>query len=267
MSGLQFHVQALNVSIDASAALLSPADDVSFNAHVTANFDVPASVVQSLFRFQTDAIDITDASATDIKYAMSYETTLDVVDGAPVPLSVDWINNTLCTAGDSTFVAGTSGAIETAVPFEYMRYLAQRLFNTHLGVDLFNNEEDVRSNLNLASRTALDAKLLELTALNYVDIDNIDLSGNNHPSYIMLSKIIQSAPTRLVDLSANIIPANSAENAESFDVFKMPLLAGDSIIFKLTVNADSQQAAVVDPTGSEGVTVPERTYKIVMTVV
>lgn len=274
MSGIDFRVQALNVSVDATEALMAFEDDADITADVTASFDLDVSVAQNLFRFQSDAIDVDNIVDTDLKYKVEYTTTQDA-NGHPVPLSADWLVNTQCSAGDAIYTAGTSAAANKMVPHEYVRYLATKLFNTHLGVDLFSNETEVREALDLDARTALDAKLGELAALesgSYVDASNVELtSGFKHPSYVILSKIIQNAPERLTDLSGNYLISGSADGSELTDaseypIFKMPILVGDTIQFKMTINAHADQGKLVDPNGA-GVSIPARTYKIVMNVV
>jgi hypothetical protein len=271
-TGLTFSLQALNVDVTAAKALMTSEISEDFSGNVTAGFNVELSVVQNLFRFQSDAIDVNDLTAADIKYKVEYTPTFDA-DNVPTPLSQDWLQNTICSAGDEIFEAGTSGASFKAVTYEYVRFLAKKLFNTHLGVDLFSNEEEVRVELDKSAREALNTKLVDLAGLNsggYVDASSVDLpSGFKHPSYVLLSQIIASAPERLQDLSANFITGGDTTGLlepESYPVFKMPLLEGDQLQFLLTVDHADEQGKIVDPNGT-GPTIGERTYKIIMTVV
>jgi hypothetical protein len=266
-TGLTFSLQALNVEVDAIKAVMEFEVETDFSGNVTADFDIELTTVKNLFRFQSDAVDITDASAADIKYKVQYTETLDA-DNVPTPLSVDWLGNTLCIAGDSIYDEGTSGATFKAVTYEYVRYLAKKLFNTHLGVDLFSNELSVRTELDKSAREALNTKLLELAGLDYVDITGVTFqSGFKHPSYVILSKIIANAPERLQDLSSNFID-NGADTTgvNETPIFQMPLLVGDKLQFLLTVNADADQGKIVDLVNN-GPTIDPRTYKIIMNVV
>lgn len=270
---ITFSVQALNVTVDAAKALLAGVTDQSFDCDVVADLDLPIAAAQDLFRFQSDAIDITNAEEADIKYKVNY-TSSNTLDASGVPtevVSADWLANTLCSGtdnADQVYIDGTSGAAYKGVAFEYARYLAHNLFNTHLGVDLFSNEEELRTELDRSARAALDTKMTELAGLNsgaYCLASEM-INGFNHPSYVILSKIILDAPDRLATLADYAIAGgdeSGADPASTEPTFKMPLAVGDKIQFKLTVQAESTQSDIVDSSAA----IANRTYRIVMNVV
>jgi hypothetical protein len=270
---ITFSVQALNVSVDAAKALLAGVTDTSFECDVVADLDLPLADAQDLFRFQSDAIDITDAEADDIKYKVNY-TSSNTLDASGIPtevVSADWLANTLCSGTDNSdpiYEAGTSGAAFKGVAFEYVRYLAHNLFNTHLGVDLFSNEEEVRAALDRSARSALDTKMTDLAGLEGgAYITPSQMTGDfSHPSHVILSKIILDAPERLATLADYAIAGgdeSGADPASTEPTFKMPLAVGDKIQFKLTVQAESTQSDIVDSSAA----IANRTYRIVMNVV
>jgi hypothetical protein len=270
---ITFSVQALNVSVDAAKALLSGVTDTSFECDVVADLNLPLADAQDLFRFQSDAIDITNAEDADIKYKVNYASS-NTLDASGIPTEVvaaDWLSNTICSGtdrDDQVYIDGTAGAAYKGVAFEYVRYLAHNLFNTHLGVDLFSNEEEVRVALDRSAREMLDAKMTELAGLEgglYCPAST--MAGDfNHPSFVILQKIILDAPSRLATLAEYAISGGDGSGAEDSDpmpTFKMPLAVGDKIQFKLTVKAESTQSNIVD--SSEAIL--DRTYRIVMNVV
>ncbi len=270
---ITFSVQALNVSVEAAKALLSGVTDQSFECDVVADLNLPLADAQDLFRFQSDAIDVTNAAEDDIKYKVNY-TSSNTLDASGIPtevVSADWLANTLCSGTDNAdqiYTDGTSGAAFKGVAFEYSRYLAHNLFNTHLGVDLFSNEEEVRTAMDRSARAALDTKMTELAALNSGEycLPSEVINGFNHPSYVILSKIILDAPDRLATLADYAVAGGDGTGADPADpapVFKMPLAVGDKIQFKLTVTAESTQSDIVDSSAS----IANRTYRIVMNVV
>ena len=236
-----FYLSDLEISTTATLATLSGAASSSFSGDAIAELDVSASVLQSLFQFHSDAIDVTDAVATDLTYKVVYTS-------SSYPLSADFLVNTVVSDGD---IIDTNAATNT-VPYDYVRYLAKKLFNTYLGVDLFANEEELRTDLDSTARVALDAKLASFCALG-----TIDASASINPSKVILDQIIQNQATRLSTLHVASGDANTDDGAAVFNY--MPILEGDSLFFKLIVSADADQPSVVD---SSTVSCPDRTYLI-----
>jgi hypothetical protein len=270
---ITFSVQALNVSVDAAKALLAGVTDTSFDCDVVADLNLPLADAQDLFRFQSDAIDVTNVEADDIKYKVNY-TSSNTLDASGIPtevVSADWLANTLCSGtdfADQVYIDGTAGAAFKGVAFEYTRYLAHNLFNTHLGVDLFSNEEEVRAALDRSARAALDTKMTDLAGLEGgAYITPSQMTGDfSHPSHVILSKIILDAPDRLATLADYAIAGGDESGADPSDpmpTFKMPLAVGDKIQFKLTIQAESTQSDIVDSNAA----ISNRTYRIVMNVV
>ena len=269
---LEFYVESLNVAVDATKALLSGALDASFSADVVAELDFPLADALAMFHFQSDAIDVNNIVAEDLKYKLNYTADTNVTDGVPDSVMASgWLSNTICIGtdtNDSTYTAGTSAATHKAVPYEYVRYLAQNLFNTHLGVDLFSNETEVREDLDKAARAALDTTLAALRDLSGGDFVEAGTQYNtfDHPSYSILNKIISLDASRLTDLNNYLVAGGDATGADPADpvpVFKIPFIVGDSIQFKLTVSADATQTDVVEGVNS----IADRTYRIIMNIV
>jgi hypothetical protein len=170
-----------------------------------------------------------------LKYKVVYDT-------SSTPLSADFLVNTEVITGSIDGNAATN-----TVPYDYVRYLAQCLFNTYLGVDLFDNETELRDDLNTSARTALNTKLLSFVALG-----ELDASASINPSKVILDQIIVNQPSRLATLEA-------ASGSGDSTWYYMPILAGDSLYFKLVVSAASGQAAIVD---SATVSTEDREYLI-----
>ena len=235
-----FYLSDLEISTTATLATLSGAATTDFSGNATAELDVSASVLQNLFQFHSDAIDITNTVADDLTYKVVYTS-------SSYPLSTDFLVNTEVSTGMVDANAATN-----TVPYDYVRYLAQRLFNTYLGVDLFANEEELRTDLDSTARAALNTKLL-----SFVSAGTIDASASINPSKVILDQIIQNQPTRLSTLHVASGDANTNDGAAVFNY--IPILEGDSLYFKLIVSAATNQAAVVD---SSTVSTPDRTYLI-----
>ena len=270
MSGLTFSVQALNVAIDASLATLSGIADVPFTCDVVADVSMNVADAKALFRFQSDAVDINDVTSADLRYKLNYTSDTNVdADGIPTTvMAANYLTNTLCVDTDNSdhvYSVGTANATNHAVGDDFLRFLAYKLFNTHLGVDLFDNEAEVKANLDKSGRIALDAKLVEIAALtqsgdSWLDASNCTLGdGHLHPTYAIVQAMIATQPSRFNDMSNNYIQGDQS-GVNSTSEFSAPFIAGDIIQFQLSISADSQQTGVIDNAGS--VSFSPRTYRI-----
>lgn len=234
---LNFYLSDLDTSGSASSAQISGADTSSFTGDVTATVDVSASVLQSLFNYYSDNVDVTDVSADDIKYRVVYT-------GLNTALDIDINANTTVEAGNYYTSSGSM-----YVAHDYVRYLADKLFNTSFGVDLFSNESDLRTDLQSTFQTNLDTVL---TALESAGVRAVTDSDSN-PSKKLLDQIINSASDRLSDISGNHLGSNW---------YKMPILAGDNVYSVFTVSAASNQEDLTSTSA-----IPDRTYLIRMAAV
>ena len=230
MSGQDFYLSQLNVDIDASSAAFDDAVTVAFDASASAQVDVSFSVLRNLFQFSTDASDIDDVVATDILYKVSYTTQTD-------PLGIDIDTNTELYASPIQ-----SNATDNNLTFDYVRYLALKLFNTYLGVDLIRNEVELRTNLNSTFKTEFDTVLVGLDASG-----NLDASSNS-PSEAILRQIMSNEPSRL-----NTLTDLSVGNLW----YQTPINAGDKLYFILTVSPATGQESSTDVS-----VIPDRTYLI-----
>lgn len=209
-----FYLSQLDVDIDASSATFDSAVTVSFDASASAQVDVSYNVLRNLFQFSTDASDIDNVVATDILYKVDYTTQAE-------PLGIDLNTNT--ELYDSPI---QSGATDNHVTYDFVRYLALKLFNTYLGVDLIQNETELRTNLNSTFKTEFNAVLVGLAGNGNVDADS------NSPSESILRQIMSSSPSRL-----NTLTDLSVGNLW----YQTPINAGDMLYFKLTVTPATGQ--------------------------
>jgi hypothetical protein len=235
---MDFYLAQLDFGMTASSATLSGAAPVSFSGNATADVNVSLSSIRNLFNFQSDSTDLSSAVNTDIKYRVSYSSSGDF------PLGIHPANNTLVTVNAIDPAANIYG-----VTHDYVRYLALRLFNTHLGVDLFANEGDLVGDLNTAFQVGFDTVLANLATSGVADSDG------NSPAETILNNIIHSQQTRLSDLTQYAIDGEPGW-------YKMPVQVGDKLYFVVTISAAANQHTLtgVSP-------IPDRTYLMRLTVV
>lgn len=237
---------------------VTPVLDVS----ATAEYYVSVADMKKTFYFQTDSRDINDLSGEDVKYYVNW----------PAHVVLNPCHAFVST--DSVAVTNANGVIDDnrqLVKHDFIRHVAKDLFNTHLGVDLFSNEQALKDDL--ASKGHAEAWQSILTDISAVNVLNNtllgpDVSGEYYTSDALdtsanlcrelLGQLLNTAPSRVYDLSAIAVDANIA-----LEKFFIPFEDGDSISFKLTLSAAPNQHELV----SKATPVPDRTYKIRLNVV
>jgi len=232
---MPFYLSQLDVSVNSlSASLLTQSSSV-FSGDATVAVEILLENAMNIFQFQSDSTDIDNVTANDIKYRVVYtgDSSYNMV------FNIDTSSNVIV---NSIY----SGAANNNATYDYVRYLAQQLFNTHLGVDLFSNESDLRQDLMDAFSTSFTSNMTRLHAVE------TDASGNS-PSKTILNEIINNHPERLNDISSLAVGNNW---------FKCPLVVGDILYFCLTVKAAANQNTITNV-----VAIPDRVYLIKVTLI
>lgn len=225
-----------------------PTLDVS----AAAVFMVDVANMQSVFQFQTDSTDLLDASASDIKYYVNSASFPTVIAG----------NAMMDHAGATGAIASGFAANKSLLCHDFVRYLASKLFGTHHGVELFNNEPALLANLRTitgsgagnAMKTVTDAlELVNLTGTHAdmaTDGDGNKYMTNSTTTNANLGKI-------LFEQLTSTVPARFASLSDSNAKQAMPLQADDVLSFKITINPATNQENLTSVS-----TIPARTYKI-----
>ena len=262
-----FSCNATNVTAAYFDAEATP--DVSGNFPNKAEILVSKTVVQELFQYWTDSIDMTDVSANDILYRVYY----NAADSSNAPLSSLFVSGAIVTATAPN--TNPYNLNRRYLPQDYLRFLALRLFNTTKGVDLFANETQVLMSVDERCKVALNARLSALTGETpgaiardrsdfkvTMDVTSPDgpstiitgtLDTTANPSKKILRQIMQNDAQRL-DLTGAAFGADASGNW-----YKMPFVAGDKLYFPITITSPVNQDDLVGP---RSVTIEDRTYLI-----
>ena len=245
----------LNESLFASAlTIATSAPTVTFDATVSCTGPT-ASALSETFYFKTDS-DIATASTDDVLYYV------DTTKWATIIADLNATTNGTISLADGAFVDNEN------ISESFLRHLSNILFGTHLGVDLFNNETDVRNDLdsqcltvatNISTTissvglTGSDGDLLGSSGSYYFD-DNV--TGTKNVTREILQQLMNVANPRFEGSNlANY--AIDAVNQPGF--FKMPFIAGDTLSYVVTMNPNGNQDTLV-PLG----TTTPRKFKVKM---
>jgi len=246
-----FYLAPLNVDASSLMATLAGSVSVDFSGNATADVDITLDTFRTLFQYQTDSVDINDVVANDVKFRVIYTD----ASSAPLGMDIDLESEVVENAIDGT--AGNKN-----ITYDYTRYLALKLFNTHLGVDLFNNEADLRSGLNTSFKTKFNELLLALAARGSTDQSDNSAGGTHYditsPSRIIFNQLIANKPARFQDISSN-----ESEVVDGQHWYYMPGEVGDKFFFLINVAAAENQHNLT----GVSTPIPIRSYLINATIV
>lgn len=173
---LHFVLEAFesNVTIDLCGNLYSEAP-LALDTSAVAVIYVPTQAMKDTFKFMTDATDVINLAESDIRYYVDSAAwpSIDVIQPANGMLdkTEDGAARPIASAdGTSAYAAD-----KMMVCHDFTRYLAKELFNTHLGVDLFNNEKELLDSI----RRACDDSAAGHTYYDVLEVlKNVDLTGS-----------------------------------------------------------------------------------------
>ena len=245
-----------------TAATILQTELATLDVSAVAVFEVSVDDMKACFKYQTDSNDLVNAEDSDIKYYVHPDSWPDLNPA-----------NAMMDATDS------SGAIATAngtgdlepnkmlVAHDFVRYLALKLFNTHFGVDLFNNELELLQNLRLiCSDTAEGNTLFDIKAsIEKVGVsgDHSDIKGADGEKYMDNSNSSSENLCRILfEQMTKMAITRFAEIADSDEKQSLPFLADDTISFKVVIAAAEGQEELtgVNP-------IDPRSYEILLKLV
>lgn len=202
--------------------------DVSFAGDVILNGDISLSVVNELFKFQTDYQSVDDISNTDLKYKHVINETNRNEFVTSVIESTKPIFNIQRNAGE-----------------EYIGYIALNVFGTRHGVDIIDNEEEVTNAVITDMSNAFHTYLVDISSVTY---DEDDISNNvvTEPIARNLLKTIMRLDGRRLDSSGNTYDAVNYPNEPRVRMTDIsgfqgvPIAVGDVLVVRYEIH-DSQE--------------------------
>lgn len=249
MSGIDFVLEGLNHSLvmtDIGTLESISGELVDIEADVVATIDIKKTDIKKVFRFVTDASDIDDMDMYDIKYYVKMN---------------NWPTNLIINPAHAILEPSSNDYDDhpddrNMVKHDFVRYLADKLFGTHKGLDLMTNVSYLTYDIAKKSHNSgwLHIKETLENAFNSAEqayYTNADSDASNNYTKQFLGQLINYYPERLSNLDS--IMGNT--------YYSIPFEEGDSISFKTTIYPNPLQHNLtgVDPIGP-------RTYKIKMQV-
>lgn len=247
-------------TMNTSGTVDDPIDGV-LDASATAVFYMSQSDIQSVFQVQTDSNDMTDVSSSDLRFYV-------FMNRWPVTTVLNPANGMLDQPLSWSPIMNVGIPNKMLVKHDFLRYLAQKLFNTPQAVDLFNNESALIGSLNTlgsyayqhdisgalwkyatTASTAVPTNVNEGFVVDYVTglkCTTADLATDANLCYILTNKLLQDHPERFKTLTV-----------DAQGLFPVPILAGDTINFLTQINPVAGQNNLTGVSAFGG-----RTYQI-----
>ena len=255
---VNFTLSALNqtFTIGVSGELAGEAPAAWTDISAVAIYNVKLSDMLAVFKFQSDSFDVSNADATDIQYYV-YK------NAWPNTLKINPVHAAMTSGGTPGVILATSGSIvanKNFVKHDFLRYLAQQLFNTPYGVDLFSNEDELL--LDLVSKGVTARESIE-AALAAVDQANAAAGTGPHKYSTNALTTPANICRELMRQVANAAPARFYGIQNVTTVQSVPIAAGDTINFRLSVSPAAGQEDLTDRPAA----FDTRVYKIQLVVV
>jgi surface protein len=257
-NAVNFVVAAFDSQVQLTSSLQLPTasiNELNVDAHILLDATVLATDLQNTFFFQTD-LPITGSDSFLYHY-------VDTTKWQNISTVVNPQNGKVLDGFVSLDPIGK----------DFLRYLAQKLFGTYLGADLFINEDAVIAEI----KTKCDEVAAHIVSLlNGVDLNqgvnvgllrdsyqklymNDDQSSSENICRELFNQISTQFPARFADIK--LYKYNETEDG----FYKLPILAGDTISFKVTISPSVNQLTAVQTTSLTSI--PDRIYEVKLRIV
>ena len=255
---VNFTLSALNqtFTVGISGELAGEAPAAWTDISAVAVYNVKLSDMLAVFKFQSDSFDVNDIAAGDLQYYV-YK------NSWPTELKINPVHAAMTSGGTPGVILATGGSIVASKNFvkhDFLRYLAEQLFNTPHGVDLFSNEEALLSDLVSKGVTARESIEDALAA-----VDQSTAAAGTAPNKYSTNALTtpDNICRELMRQVANAAPARFYGTQNVTTVQSVPIAAGDTINFRLSISpAAGQEDLTERPAAFD-----TRVYKIQLVVV
>jgi len=305
-SAIAFNLSALDNDVVVEKALIS-ADDTSAdnnnNPKGIANLYVSRDQLRNVFRYGTNAADLTDVSDEDLRFYVDATGFADLSVNTQLCVNTESDAGTLInTDSGSTLVnqitrAWISGTENVANDYDsdaklamytvdnkslikdLFRDLANQMFGTQYGVDIFQNESDICDN------TASNTAVLFQSGGNIWNVLDVANEKTGEPAdasnigQLIFRNIMANDADRFADVVPNFLydisvndhndnqapggianDSGSGQNNTEMSVYQMPFENGDTLFFHLNYKYDADQSDVLNLSK----TYDDRLYKIIL---
>jgi len=235
-----------------------------------AQCDVSLETIRSMFVFQIYHED-------DIRF---YIDSFNIPNAAAIGLPTAVVGNGKVS---SVNAAGTAlSNSDLVIGKDYIRHLANRLFNTPFGVDLFINEEDLVTSVNNALNKVWTSCAQDLQDISNTG-QNENLQGVENYKYLsatdccctcnfgseLFDMLVSRDPSRFTDLTSLVVDSVQATRLDpaARNLYKLPLKVGDQILIRVGLKPHPTQDSFQGSTKDDEIRDNLRVYIILLNLV
>jgi hypothetical protein len=230
-----FYLNDFTFVIEASKATIrNIADTEPFTADAYAEINVPVSVASNTFQYWSDAINVDDVRTEDLKFRTQPNLFWNTF----------YLTRANVYENHIAFYRNQTDVMRYQIKYDFVRYLALKIFKTAQGADIFNNNDAVTNNLDTISNAMFNSKLN--AAIAEGEFYDQDISGNIPRS--IFYQMLNNTPERISPNAGEWTP--------------MPFYSGENLFVKLIINPNSEQRYIIN--GRDVGLIPERSYSIKM---
>lgn len=201
-------------------------DESTFSADAQAIIDVSTSIMKQIFQFKTTSKNINDLLEDDIQYKHNEEYWDDLC-----------LNITNSELQRSKYPVYTNSS---QVKHDFMRHIANELFNTHYAVDLFANEKEMLTDICNNISHSLNTEIKTLLAYNGSSYDSVDTSYNFSKKLLFQMVRSQVGTQRI----SNLLDDTSAFQS-------IPFKSGDEVQIRVVLKSVETQSLLVSNTTTQ----------------
>jgi hypothetical protein len=238
---------AIHLSSDGSLPQLSASTPMG---EYTLERDISLSTIKSVFYFQTDDPITYDASYTKYYVDISgWQKSTMAQDLNPMYYQV-------VSTSNGAFGPNTSDNLGK----HFLRYIAQNIFGTYLGVDLFENEDEVYADISTNVLNYIQIPIInklkrvdtfygQTSTLSdiYIDVSGGYYLRDSEGSYNICRNLVKQMSSN--NISCSRFQSLEVRNGQT-GVYNVPFVSGDSIYYSCIVSPGPDQHAVTGKTST-----------------
>jgi hypothetical protein len=259
MAPLNFVIDNFETSITLDVCGIMVGQSYLIDASAHALLNVMTSKLKQSFAIQSDSSDVLNAADSDLKFYLGVDSFWDAGFGIN-PADAD----VAASGGSLGPIASGFTSDKNMVCHDFVRFIADKLFNTHHGVDLLDNERELLDDIRKQARDVWTTMASEVNKYGdgtsvgsgtHLDMKT-DASGLKYSQNDLSESIVRKVYVQMI---------NSASGRERFKTgvvsgskFSLPFEDNDTIEIKITINPESNQHTLTN--------VPSlgaRSYKII----
>ena len=232
-----FYAAALNIDATQKEIEFSQVGQSPIDSSANATFNIDPAIVSDMFRFDTTDTSADVADSSGAKFLVSYtKAAFNASDSNTFPYATNYPAGTKVDVGQ--MIPSNSN---DSIGLDALYAAVKTMFGSVTAISLVNNQTTVvdQTHENIGEATSI-----RLTQLNGLASKGANETTDN-PSAEMFDLIWQTEPQRFFQDGQNASSGWKSTLLVGGNIYKMPFIDGDKIVFQVTINPAATQ--ILDP--------------------